>query len=357
MRPLAVSLLLALPAFAAPNASLDKAQKLYADLNYTEAAKSLDAALKQPGNDRASLLKILELQAVVQATLGQSEKAAKGFQTLLTLSPDFKLEGNYPPRVTTAFYEARGWAEANGHVEAKALDAAVEPGKVKQVRLELSKDPLKLVKKVRFHLGAQDVVAPVTGNLAAASPREASLELSWWAELLGDKDAVLLEVGSAASPKVERAPAKPGVDAPVVAAAAPVPAAVEPEPEPEVVAAPVRRSEPPNVKRLASYGLVGGAAICAGVGLAFGVMANGTKAQVDGAPVNAMGHVSSMTQVQALELDGRQRSQATLANVFTGAAVALAATGVTLFVLSLGGDSRAQLVPSAAGAAIVGTFP
>ena len=172
-------------AAAGPNAALDKAHKHCADLNFAEANRLIADALKQANNDRATLLEILELQAIVLGTLGQGDKAAAAFEQLLSLNPAFALSGNHPPRVTTAFFEARAWAAKEGALEAKQLDGVLEPGTVKAVRVEVTKDPAKLVKRVRFFIGGAATVSALTGNTAAASPKPAAAEVTWWAQLFG----------------------------------------------------------------------------------------------------------------------------------------------------------------------------
>lgn len=377
MRTLTFFCLLAVPAFAAPNAALDKAQKLFADLNYAEAGRAVDAALKQPNNDLPTLLKILELQAIVHATLGQSEKAATAFSALLTLNPAFTLTGNHPPRVTTAFFEARAWASNNGALEAKQLDGVLEPGTVKAVRVEVAKDPAKLVKKVRFFIGGVAVVSPVSANIASAAPRPATAEVTWWAQLLGDKDAVLMDLGSATSLKTETAPPKPVAAAPTPPVpdarqtdlqkppepTTPTPVAVTveplppppPVPPPMVAAAPVRPATPAG--RYAAIGLLAAGVATAGVAVAFGVLANGTQAQIDGAAANGAGQVTGLTQKRAFELDAQQRQQATISNAFSITAAALGVAGGALLVVSLASDDSVALVPSGLGVAVAGTLP
>lgn len=386
MRLACLLVFLSLPASSAPNASLDKASKLFTELNYAEANKAIEAALKQPGNDRETLLKILELQAVLLATLNQPPKSTVVFSQLLSLNPEFSLTGNHPPRVTTAFFEARAWAASNGKLEVRQLDAVVEPGNVKTVRVEVTKDPAKLVKKVRFFIAGATVVSPVVGNVASAAPKVPAVEVAWWAQLLSDRDAVLQDVGSASWPKNETAPPKPvaavapvvapvpsaekkaapgtkladkpkPADAPVVAVAPPPP---EPLPPPPMVKAqPNPVSKPLSVKRLAAFGLIGGAAVCAGIGVGFGVMANGTRSQVNNAPIGPTGTVANMNQKQGFELDARQRSQATTANALFISAGALALGGGALFLLSMSDPQgvRVAIVPTGPGVAVVGAFP
>src|SRR5690606_16848850 len=71
----------------AANPDLEKATRLVNDLQYQEARAALDAALKRPGNDRQTLLSIYELQGIVYATLNDSTRAVKAFQTLCVMDP------------------------------------------------------------------------------------------------------------------------------------------------------------------------------------------------------------------------------------------------------------------------------
>lgn len=383
--------LLVLPALAF--AQVEKAEKALRELEYPEALKALEVARKQPGNDRATTLRIYELQGVVLATMGKEAQALKAFQALFSLVPDFKLSGNHPPRVTTVFYEARGWLDQHQAIAARQLPAKTQDGLVKQLQVELANDPLKLVKEIRFGVLADgkttEVDVPVTGQLITVP--QSVQRLSWWAVLLGEKKAQLKELSSASSPRIE--------------AAAPLPVAVkpkeepkpelkpQPKPEPVAEAKPEKTpeknadaekstekdadkiteksaektgeltewSEPPppatpmSGKRIASIALLGGGAVAAGVGVAFGVISNGTRAQVTSAETDSAGRVIGLTQKDALALDAQQRTQATVANVLMISGAALAAGGVTLLILSLG-DTQVALVPAAGGVSVAGSF-
>ena len=350
--------LAALPAVA----QVDKAEKALRDLEYPAALKALDAASKQVGNDRATTLRIYELQAITLATMGQDAKALKAFQVVFSLAPDFKLTGNHPPRVTTAFYEARGWLDQNKALDAKQLPAVTKDGLVTQLKVELINDPLKLIKEVRFSVLIEggkvtDVDVPVTG-LTVTAPASVQ-RLSWWATLLGDKKAALKELSSASSPRIEAA-------APLPVAVKPKVEELKPQPKPEpVVEAPVEEkpeisaweepAKPMSGKRVASIALMGGGAAVAGLGIVFGAMSNGTKAKVTGATTDSSGRVTGLTQRDALALDAQQRTEASLANVFIISGAALAAGGVTLLILSLD-DTKVALVPAAGGVGLAGSF-
>lgn len=353
--------LAALPAVA----QVDKAEKALRDLEYPAALKALDAASKQVGNDRATTLRIYELQAITLATMGQDAKALKAFQVVFSLAPDFKLTGNHPPRVTTAFYEARGWLDQNKALDAKQLPAVTKDGLVTQLKVELINDPLKLIKEVRFSVLIEggkvtDVDVPVTG-LTVTAPASVQ-RLSWWATLLGDKKAALKELSSASSPRIEAAAPLPVAVKPKVEEPKPD-LKLQPKPEP-VVEAPEEKPEisaweepakPMSGKRVASIALMGGGAAVAGLGIVFGVISNGTKAKVTGATTDASGRVTGLTQRDALALDAQQRTEASLANVFIISGAALAAGGVTLLILSLD-DTKVALVPTAGGVALAGSF-
>lgn len=339
-------------------AQVDKAEQALQDLEYPNALKALEVARKQPGNDRATTLRITELQAIVLATMGQEAKALKAFQVLFSLAPDFKLSGNHPPRVTTVLYEARGWLDANKPLSARQLPGVAKEGLITELQVELINDPLKLVKELRFHLlvegKASEVKVPATGALVTA-PANVQ-RLSWWVELLGEKEAVLKELASATSPRLE--------------AAAPLPVAVkakepelkaEPRPEPVVeekapeISEWVEPARPLSGTRVGAIALMGGGVAAAGVGIVFGVLANGTRAKVTSATLDATGRVVGLTQKEALALDAQQRTEATLANVLIISGAALAAGGVTLFLLSRE-EATVALAPSAGGLSLTGTF-
>ncbi|MFT3713130.1 MAG: hypothetical protein QM817_36205 [Archangium sp.] len=375
---------LSLSAWAADaNALLDKAEAAMKDLEYSEALKHIEAARKENGNSRATMLRLYELQGVTLATLGQEPKALKAFQTLLTLTPEFRLSGKYPPKVTTVFFEARSWIETKKALAGRGGGSVITPGSVKEVKVEISNDPLKLAKEVRFHLiidgKPKDVDVAVTSTTVSA-PVNAP-KVSWWAELLGEKDAALLAIGAADKPWNETAPDAPVAvvkpDQPKPTADQPKPTAdLKPAPKPEPVAEAKPKlepkpsndspgidawSEPPPPSkpmpgtRIAGIAVAGGGVACVGLGVVFGAMAGGTAAKINGAEKDSSGRIIGITRADALTLDAQQRTQATLANVFLISGAALAAGGATLIILSTR-DTSVALVPQAGGLSVAGNF-
>ena len=345
---------------------MDKAEAALRDLEYPDALKALETARKQVGNDRATTLRINELTAICLATMGQDAKALKAFQVVFSLAPDFKLVGNHPPRVTTVFYEARSWLDQNHALDARQLPAVTKDGLVIQLKVEVINDPLKLIKEVKFATlvdgKVSEVRVPVSGPMVIAPARVQ--RLSWWAVLLGERDSVLKELSSSTSPRIEAAAPVPMVVKPKVEPKPelkpqpkpePVVAVVEPEEKTPEITEWVEPARPMSGKRIASFGLMGGGVVVAGLGIVFGGMSAGTKAKVTGAATDASGRVTGLTQKDALALDAQQRTEASLANVFIITGVALAAGGATLLILSLN-DTQVALVPTAGGFGVVGTF-
>lgn len=342
-----------LTAALAANPDLEKATRLVNDLQYAEARTALESAIKRPGNDRDTLLRIYELQGIVYATLNDPAKAGKAFQALCVMDPDRKLAGDYPPRVMTPFYEARGRASDSGKLELKALPAAVGNGRVGQLAVELTSDPLKMVKKVKFHVrqdgGAwTEMNADLAGKIASIVVDAVKVE--WWADGIGDRDGVFAQVGSEAQPKVDTSsPASVAAGDPLT----PGPA----NPAGEALVTSRSSGTGMSAGRIAGIGMMAGGVAVAGVGVIFGVLANGARSRIDNAATNAQGQVTGITQREAYQLDSQVRTNATLANVMFGVGGALAAGGLILFLVSgSSSSSSVSLVPAGNGVLVSGSF-
>jgi len=338
-------LLLSFSVQADPNADLDKASALLDELNYKQAAPALDAAWKRPNNDRTQVLKILELQGVVAATLNQAPKATAYFQQLLALDPGHTLAGDLPPRVMTPFYEARG-RTTDKALDFHAVKAAASNGRVIQVAADVN-DPTRLAKKVRFHLRNDGGGWAVSTQDAASKHAAASADgkrVEWWAELLNEYDGVLASLGDEGKPQLEGEATQP------VAEVMPPP----PPPPNETVAA--STSAPWPAGRWAGIAIGAAGVIAIGVGVAEGLQASSLRDQVNGAKQDANHNVNGITQAKAFQLDAQQRTAATVANACLIGGAVLAAGGVTLVVFSGPGDTQVSLVPAGAGVGLSGSF-
>ena len=327
---------------ATPAPQLAVAEDLVAQVRYADAEKALVIARAQPDNSRETLLRILELQGIVAATLGQPPKARTFFQMMLLLDPSHKLPEGQPPRVKTPFYEAKGMASEGSQMTFTTSSDSGPDGS--HFHAQLSADPLSLAKKVRFHQredagGWSDQVAPLTAGTASVVGGLGHLE--WWAELLGDQDATLLIAGS---------PEKPFVDG-VSRATVALPVAATPE----VVAPPPPARSSPSRVTPPVIALFGGAVAATAGGVIVGVLSRGALSQVDGAMTDGNGVVTGITQRQAASLRDTAKTDAIVANVCFGAAIALAGAGTAVFFLS--GPSQVAVAPSPNGVVFVGQFP
>ncbi|HEX8697774.1 MAG TPA: hypothetical protein VF815_02950 [Myxococcaceae bacterium] len=334
----ALTLLVLLPSVArgqTPNPDLPQARSFLEELRYAEAATALEAARARPGNDRATLLQILELQGVVAGMLRQPVKARTAFQMLLSLAPDHQLVGDYAPRVMTPYFEARGWVDEVGALRLESVPPVKTDAFVERLAVRLPSDPLKLGRGVRFHVRTD--TEPWRQQEVALENAEASLpvkggQVQWWVELLDEHQAVLATVGSAEAPLTEIT-----VQAQALLDALKNRAQVQPR----------------SPMRTTGYVLLGVAAGSGVAGGLFGLRSRSARAEVEDAPVDEQGRTIGLTQRQAQQLDDRARSSARLANVLFGVAGVAAVAGGTFWVLG----APVKVSASPAGVALEGTLP
>jgi hypothetical protein len=330
-------------ALGASNPHLVKARALFDEMNADEAAEALEKAWASNNLSRPEVIEILELQGVIAASLGQAPKARKFFRKLLVIDPEHRLAGTFlGPKVTAIFDDEKVRLPIAGSLQFGELSEVNNRQLVVSIGARVMADPIKLGRTVRFHVQAAD---------GSFEPHDVSLEsgrasfevnvpqVSWWAELLGDKNRVLAVAGSAAEPHVsKRAPAN-----------------YEPT-DPDMPGA--RKAAPSDsgpVLRYAAYGLAGAGVLAIGGGVLFGLQSSSARAQIDSASRDDAGRVNGLTRVQALDLQGKAIQSATLANVCYVGGLALAGAGVGLYLMT--GDEKVALLPAPGGVVLTGVFP
>jgi hypothetical protein len=324
-----------------PNAELPRARRLLESLRYAEAARALDLARAQLGNDRDTLLDILELQGVVAAMLQQPAKARAAFQTLLVLAPDRQLKGDYSPRVVTPFFEAKAWVtDQQAVLRLEELPQPDGATSVESVGVRTPVDLLKLGRTMRFHLSENGAperqqASPLVDGQATVAVR--GPRVRWWVELLDEHQAVLSTLGSATAPLTVSPPPPPAF----------TPQASRAEEDPTLEKAP---SSP---WRRAAYVFLGAAVGSGAAGGYFGLRSRNARADVEGASVNEQGLTTGLTQREAYALDDRARSSARLANILFGVAGATALAGGTFWVLG----APVQVSATPAGVVLQGELP
>jgi hypothetical protein len=327
---------------AAAPVDLQRAEDLMAQYKYAEARTALTKARTAKGLDRASLLRILELQGLAAAQMRQAAPATAAFRELLTLDPGHKLGGDYAPRVMTPFFEAGQAVTEQGALEFRALPAETSPKTVTGLAVEVGKDPLKMARSVVFHVreGGSWRAEPAPLAAGKATLALSSGEVSWWAELLGDNDSQLVLAGSETAPQIASPPA------PVVLA----------PPEPKLVPPPppmVTAPAPGAPVRTASYVVLGGAVLAAGAGTIFGIKSSGELSSITKAQRDGSGVITGLTERQAASAGADAARDGTIANVCFIGAGALAVGGALMFFLG----APVAVAPGPGGVVVSGRLP
>jgi hypothetical protein len=341
------------------NAELKRAEAAVSNLRYDDALTALSRARAVRGNDRPTLLRILEMQGVVAGQLRKSKIAEAAFRELLVLDPDHHLSKDYNPRVMTPFYEAKRIVAEKGSLAIRPLDAELSSGQLHSIGLQIDSDPLAMSRAVRFHWrpGNGDwleaIGIPLSGK--ARNPVTGS-DVFWWAELLGDQDAVLSLLGSAEAPRIEHgAPVAPAATPSKSADAFVAPPPPPPPPatvSPEAVAVATPALPGSSGARIGSYVLVGGALVAGGVGGYFGYQSQQDYSTVQKTLAGNQNPVTSATERKTTDINNQSKQYAIVANVLFGAAGVLAAGGIALWFM--GGS--VTVAPSPTGASVSGSF-
>jgi hypothetical protein len=345
-RWIAVAVLTGAQSASADDAHLAAAEKAVQELKLNEAASELELASRVEGNSRATVLRILELQGVVAASLRQTKRAETYFRELLALEPSHALSTDYAPRVATPFFEAKGWIAAHGSLRADAGPPVLEGAEVAALRVMVATDPLKAARRVRFHVrapGGEWTAAAVPLRSGAAEAPVTGARVEWWAEVLGENQAQLLLLGSE--------------DAPLAAAASPAPTLVPPlQPPPPTVQATLAAPSRAAYRPLA-YSLLGAGVAAGAVGVVCGYQSSHDLALVNGAQRDASGTVVGMSQRRAFDLESHAKTEAVLGNSLMGGGAALVLGGAMVWWLGRDGSATVSLAIQPGGLAVTGTLP
>jgi len=301
----------------AQQAHLQAARAAMDELKYPEARALLQKARQQQGLEREELVQILWMQGLVAASMNQPDLARSYFRTLFAIEPEHKPERDYPPKIMSPYYEARGWIATNKPLGFAKAEPVVEGGRVRRIGVTIQADPLALVTGVRIWVAGAEMKELDFGKDLAAWLDVDAERVSWWAELIGERNATLASLGSEKQPLVDAAKA------------------ADPEAQPAPAAAlPQAEDSPPTPPlRLGAYAAAAGAIASFGVGLVFGIRSNNMKNALQSRTYDADGVVIGWMQMEAIQLELQQRREAGVANAMIATAVVLAAAAVVLFIM------------------------
>jgi len=216
---------------------LAKARAAYDKKKFADALKLIASVEARPGNSRETTLAALELKGLALAATQKTAEARAAFERVATLAPD-RPAPSAAAKVLSAWNEAK---KAASPISFAAAEPEVVPGTVKRIGATVDGDRLQLGRKVRFASRAAGAKSWETVVVDLASGRAGTRvdagKVEWFATLLGERDAELLQLGSESAPLAAAAPAPeaPPAVAPAAAATPPAPVAAPPAPAEAVV--------------------------------------------------------------------------------------------------------------------------
>jgi hypothetical protein len=209
-------------AFAGPKEDLEKAEQSYANLDYEAANKTAQGVIKQHGLTHDQLVRAYRIIGVTHAILDHDQQAQDAFVMLLTYEPDYQADQNLGPKVTTPFFEARGFwrgQPVKPGIDATATVHAKAAGSLKAT----IRDPSHIVKRAEVGyrwgtVGPFKTKALSAGESASIDLAEAptgTTRFDYYVQAFDDKDNAVLESGNATTPKSVTVPVEAAVVGPI----------------------------------------------------------------------------------------------------------------------------------------------
>jgi hypothetical protein len=194
------------------NPHLARAKELYEDLNFEDAALTLQRALEFSNNCRWDLAEIYRLKAYVDAVNGERERCHRDFEIFLALNNEWQMPQDTPPKIRGCYEDARAVAASRRELGlAHEVPAEVPPNAPVALKIKVA-DPLRLVDQVRVFFRrdgvkvftvvsqrADDVVSIVVPSLSLA-PDPEGYRVEYIVRAVDRWDGVLVEEGSSKKP-------------------------------------------------------------------------------------------------------------------------------------------------------------
>lgn len=196
------------------NPHLARARELYDDLNFEEAATTLQRAIEFSNNCRWDLAEIYRLKAYVDAVNGERERCHRDFEIFLALNPDWDMPPDVAPKIKNCFEDAKSVAKSRRELAiTHEAPAEVQPNAPVSLKIKVT-DPLRLVDQVRLFFRregvkvftvvsqrADDTVSIVIPALAVP-PDPQGYKIEYVVRAVDRWDGVLTEQGNAKKPLV-----------------------------------------------------------------------------------------------------------------------------------------------------------
>jgi len=187
-------------------ADVETAEQLYAKLDYDKANEVAERVVKQKNLTHDQLVRAYRVLAVTYAILDKEEQARDAFLHLLVFDPEYTVDTNLGPKVSTPFVEARG--------QFRSLPAKPGMEVVPNVRSDggqlrvTTRDPTHIAKKVtvgyRWTSSGEYTVSTIPvgdATVEVAPATQGRTRLDFYALALDERDNAVFEAGNPQVPK------------------------------------------------------------------------------------------------------------------------------------------------------------
>ena len=194
------------------NPHLARARELYDELNFEDAATTLQRAIEFSGNCRWDLAEVYRLKAFVDAVNNERERCHRDFEIFLALNPEYEIPGDTPPKIRNCFEDAKAVPAARRELGlTHEVPPDVLPNAPVSIKIKVT-DPLRLVDQVKVFFRREGVKvftvvsARSDDNLSivipalAVPPDAQGYKMEYLVRTVDRWDGVLSEEGSAKKP-------------------------------------------------------------------------------------------------------------------------------------------------------------
>ncbi len=185
---------------------VETAEQLYTKLDYDKANETAERVIKQRGLSHDQLVRAYRILAVTYAILDKEEQARDAFLHLLVSDPEYTIDTNLGPKVSTPFVEARGQFRSLPSKPGMEVVANVRSDGG-QLRIT-TRDPTRIAKKVtvgyRWTSSGEYTVSTVPvgeATVEVAPATQGRTRLDFYATALDERDNAVFEAGSPQVPK------------------------------------------------------------------------------------------------------------------------------------------------------------
>lgn len=194
------------------NPHLARARELYDELNFEDAATTLQRAIEFSGNCKWDLAEVYRLKAFVDAVNNEKERCHRDFEIFLALNPEYEIPADTPPKIKKCFDDAKAVAPARRELGlSHEVPPDVLPNAPVSIKVKVT-DPLRLVDQVKVFFRREGVKvftvvsARSDDNLSivipalAVPPDAAGYKMEYIVRTVDRWDGVLSELGTPKKP-------------------------------------------------------------------------------------------------------------------------------------------------------------